>query len=475
MRSRPPRLAQVTWQRTASQWFRLPADRLWEVLEQLELWPQWNPAVGSAAVIGTLREGAAGHYSPSHALLGPLHRRTAPAFRVDAVDPGRRIVLRQPQPRGAQTIEWTLEQRGDGTLFTQRVSLEGPLAQQFGLTAGEPLVRGFASQCARLYRLAAPAAGTDDGAARGPLTAISGGSGFLGTLLASNLVCDGQRVVVLSRALRPSPFEQISWDGRTPGAWSDRLGAEARLNVVNAAGVSLDMPGTPENLAKLEATRVEPTRALVEASRTWDRPVEHWLQQSAVGIYGNSHEAFDETSRVPDAPGLAAVVRAWEASLEGAVAEHRVVLRTGVVLAREAAILGRLTAVARLGGGGPLGSGEQWFSWIHANDWVRAARAALGLTPAPGEEPVVLPDGVVNATSPYPIQNRELMAHLREFVGMPIGIPAPAPLLRVAATVLRTNPDLALDSVRALPAVLRAAGFGFDYPQLAGAFREMAA
>ncbi|WP_415856863.1 hypothetical protein, partial [Sinomonas sp. G460-2] len=62
----------MTWQRTASQWFRLPADRLWAVLERLELWPQWNPAVGSAAVIGSLREGAAGHYSPSHALLGPL-------------------------------------------------------------------------------------------------------------------------------------------------------------------------------------------------------------------------------------------------------------------------------------------------------------------------------------------------------------------------------------------------------------------
>ncbi|WP_422936232.1 DUF1731 domain-containing protein [Sinomonas sp. P47F7] len=465
----------MTWQRTASQWFRLPADRLWAVLERLELWPQWNPAVGSAAVVGSLREGAAGHYSPSHALLGPLHRRTAPAFRVAAVEPGRRIAISQPQPGGSQTIEWSLEERGEGTLFTQRVSLTGPLAQQFGLTAGEPLVRGFAAQCARLYRLAAPTEGTDDGGPRGPLTAIAGGSGFLGTILASNLVCDGHRVVVLSRALRPSPFEQLRWDGRARGAWSERLGAEPRLNVVNMAGLSLDMPGTPENLAKLEATRVEPTRALVEASGTWERPAEHWLQQSAVGIYGNSPEAFDESSAVPDVPGLAAVVRAWEAAFDGAAAQRRVVLRTGVVLAREAAILERLTTVARLGGSGPLGSGEQWFSWIHATDWVRAARASLGLAPAPGEEPVALPNGVVNATSPYPVQNRELMAHLREFVGMPVGIPAPAPLLRVAATVLRTNPDLALDSVRALPAVLRAAGFGFDYPQLAGAFREMRA
>ncbi|MDQ4500709.1 DUF1731 domain-containing protein [Sinomonas sp. ASV322] len=461
----------MTWQRTSTQWFRLPAGRLWAVLERLDRWPEWNTAVGSAAVVGALREGAPGHYSPAHPLMGPLHRRTAPAFRVIAVEPGRRLAFRQPQPGGGQDVEWTLEERNGGTEFTQRVTLDGPLAQQFGLTAGEPLVRGFAAQCARLYRLAAPVAEGE----RAPLTAIAGGSGSLGTSLASDLVCDGQRVVLLTRARRPSPFEQIAWDGRTPGAWSERLGAEPRLNLVNLAGVSLDMPGTPENLAKLEASRVEPTRALVEASRTWARPVERWLQQSAVGIYGDSYAESDETTPAPQVPGLAAVVRAWEAAFDGAAAGRSVILRTGVVLAREAAILERLAAVARLGGGGPLGTGEQWFSWIHEADWNRTARAVLGLTTAPGEDALELPDGVVNATSPYPVQNRELMAHLREFVGIPVGIPAPAPLLRFAAGVLRTNPDLALDSVRAVPGVLRAARFEFRYPQLSGAFREMRA
>ncbi|NUP74056.1 MAG: NAD-dependent epimerase/dehydratase family protein, partial [Sinomonas sp.] len=331
----------MTWQRTTSQWFRLPAARLWDVLERLERWPAWNPAVGAAAVIGQLREGAAGSYSPAHRILGPLHRRTAPSFRVTAVDPGRRIALHQPQPGGGQEIEWTLEERSGGTQFTQRVTLSGPLAQQFGLTAGEPLVRDFAGQCARLYRLAAPAEPAHDGGDTGPLTAIAGGSGYLGTILASNLLCDGHRVVALARALRPSPFEQLPWDGRTLGSWSDRLAAEPRVNVANLAGVSLDMPGTPENLAKLEATRVEPTRALVDASRSWNRPAERWLQQSAVGIYGDSPEAFDETSPVPDAPGLAAVVRAWEAAFDGAAAERHAILRPGVVLAREAAILER--------------------------------------------------------------------------------------------------------------------------------------
>ena len=463
----------MTWHRTASQWFRLPAERLWDVLERVDRWPEWNPAVGQAEVDGPMREGAAGRYSPSHRLLGPLHRRTAPSFRVSAFEPGRRLALEQPQPGGSQLIEWTLEARDNGTLFTQRVTLDGPLSQQFGLTAGEPLVRDFSAQCARLYRLSSA---VDDDGDSGALTVVAGGTGFLGTLLAADLVCDGRRVALLTRNPQRSPFEQILWDGRQAGAWSERLGAEAELAVVNLAGVSLDMPGTPENLARLESSRTEPTRALVEASRSWSRPAARWLQQSAVGIYGDSAEEFDERTPPPTAaPGLAAVVRGWEAAVDGANADQLTILRTGVVLAREAALMNRLTAVARLGGGGPLGSGQQWFSWIHAEDWVRAARAALGLPTAPGEPYVEVPQGVVNATSPHPTQNRELMAHLREYVGVPLGIPAPAGLLRAAATVLRTNPDLALDSVRAVPTVLREAGFAFRYPQLAGAFREMAA
>lgn len=470
----------MTWQRTASQWFRLPADLLWEVLADPRRWPEWNPAVGEAGLEATLAEGAAGHYVPAHRVLGALHRRTAPGFTVARLEPGRALMLRQPQPGGHQDISWSLEQRDGGTVFTQRVSLEGPLAQQFGLTAGEPLVRGFAEQCARLYRLAAPApaspAQTGDAATGRPLTVIAGGSGYLGTLLAADLLCSGHDVALLARSNRPGPFRQILWDGKEQGRWAAELGGAGALNLVNLAGVSLDRPGTAENLALLRDTRVQPTRALVEASQAWGRPVERWVQQSAVGIYGDSQEPMDEESAPPaDAPGLAAVVREWEASFHGAVASHATVLRTAPVLDRDAAILARLTAPARLGAGGHLGTGDQWFSWIHAADWLRTARAALGFAPSAGEALVELPGGVVNATSPQPVQNRELMAHIREFVGVPVGIPAPAGLLRAAAGVLRTNPALALDSVRAMPGVLKAAGFEFRYPQLAGAFREMAA
>ncbi|WP_077489586.1 DUF1731 domain-containing protein [Sinomonas mesophila] len=468
----------MTWQRSASQWFRLPADRLWAVLSRLERWPEWNPAIGAASLDGVLREGAQGSYSPAHRLVGPLHRRTAPPFTVTGVESGRRLAFRQGQPGGGQNVEWTLEEGDGGTVFTQRVALEGPLAQPFGLTAGEPLVRRFEAQCARLYRLAASpsspgGSATDDGDGRGRLFAIAGGSGLLGTLLASDLVRDGHRVAVLTRSPSASPFEQIAWDGRSQGAWAERLGSEPRLSVVNLAGTSMDRPGTEENLAMLTASRVEPTRALVEASRRWERPAERWLQQSGTGIYGATDGPADESAPLPVVPGLPAVARDWEASVDGSNAAHLNVVRSGVVLHRDAPLMARLTVPARLGAGGHQGTGGQYMSWIHATDWVRAARAVLGLSPAAGERPVDVPAGVVNATAPFPVQNSELMARLRDLVGVPVGIPAPEPLLRVAAAVLRTNPDLVLEDIRAVPAVLQAAGFTFAYPRLGDALAEL--
>ncbi|GAB4098722.1 DUF1731 domain-containing protein [Sinomonas halotolerans] len=460
----------MTWQRSASQWFRLPAERLWDVLSRPERWAEWNPAVAGAALDGGLREGATGHYSPAHRLLGPLHSRTAPAFTVTAAEPVRRLALRQPQPGGHQDIEWTVEERDGGTLFTQTVSLHGPLAQQFGLTAGEPLVRRFAEQCARLYRLAE----AHDGDRPERLTVLAGGSGFLGTLLAADLTCSGHDVAVLARARRSSPFRQILWDGRRPGAWSEELGRAGSLSIVNLCGADLDRPGTPENLELLERSRTVPTLALAAASREWERPVAHWVQQSGVHVYAGLSEPAGETAPVPEStPGLAAVVRAWEASAAGARAERMSIMRTGVVLHRDAPLMSRLATPARLGAGGHLGTGGQWFSWIHAADWVRAARTALGLPPGPGEEPLGVPAGVMNATAPHPVTNREFMARLRDALGVPAGIPAPTPLFRLAAAVLRTNPDLALDSIRAVPESLLSAGFRFEHPYLASALEEM--
>src|SRR5699024_4572009 len=111
--------------------------------------------------------------------------------------------------------------------------------------------------------------------------------------------------------------------------------------------------------------------------------------------------------------------------------------------------LDRLLLPARLGFGGPIAGGRQWFSWIHVADWLRIARAALGLDPQ-----LTLPDAPVIAASPHPVRNAELMQLLRQAVGMPIGLPTPEFVLRLASIGLRTDPLLALTGRHTTSAVL---------------------
>jgi NAD dependent epimerase/dehydratase family enzyme len=135
-----------------------------------------------------------------------------------------------------------------------------------------------------------------------------------------------------------------------------------------------------------------------------------------------------------------------------------VLLRTGVVLEAGTPALERLLLLARTGLGGPVGTGRQWVSWIHVEDWVRIVLCALGL-----EEPA-LPDGVVVASAPEPVRNAEMMRTLRTAVGRRIGLPTPAPVLRLGAVLLRTDPALGLTGRHATSRVLREAGFAFRHP-----------
>lgn len=146
----------------------------------------------------------------------------------------------------------------------------------------------------------------------------------------------------------------------------------------------------------------------------------------------------------------------------------RAVLRTSLVLDRDAPVLDRLLGVTRTGFGGPIGDDHQWVSWIHVDDWLAIVRAALGLTPD-----LDIPAGVVVAASDHPVRNHELMAALRRHLGRPWAPPTPAPLLRVGSVVLRTDPALGLTGRHATSAVLRRLGFRYRFPRLDGALADL--
>ena len=301
---------------------------------------------------------------------------------------------------------------------------------------------------------------------------IAGGSGTLGRALAAPLVDQGIEVVILTRTpregTRRAAAREVAWDGRTVGAWAEELEGE-QVALVNLAGRLVDARPSPENIADLTASRVHATAALVAASQQLPAPLAHWVQASTTAIWSDAgEERLDETSPLPvGLPQMTGVAERWERALDGAAAAHQVVLRTGIVLQTGTPAMDRLLLLARTGLGGRVGTGRQWVSWLHVEDWVRIVLCAMDL-----EEPS-LPSGLVIAAAPHPVRNAEMMLILRRAVGRRVGLPTPAPVLRLGAVLLRTDPALGLTGRHATSRVLRDAGFTFRHPTFDQAVRDL--
>jgi hypothetical protein len=293
---------------------------------------------------------------------------------------------------------------------------------------------------------------------------IAGGSGSVGRRLADDVAGRGAEVVVLTRSRRPDlGHRQVVWDGRAVGAWAAELEGSV---VVNLAGELVDRRPTAANVGLLLHSRVEPTLALVDAAAGLASPPVLWLQMSTLAIYGDAGEDEIDETHPPAAgpPQMAGVARAWERAVEGAKAGRVVVLRTGIVLDTGTPAFDRLTTLTRFGLGGRIGPGDQWTSWIHVDDFLRAVRFVV-------EHPAV--DGVVHMTAPHPIRNRDMMAALRSALHRPWSPPTPGPLVHLGARLLRTDPALALTGRRCLPGRLTDAGFTFDHPTFDGAIADL--
>jgi hypothetical protein len=304
---------------------------------------------------------------------------------------------------------------------------------------------------------------------------VAGGSGALGRRLCADLADRGHDVVVLTRGVRPGPHRQVLWDGVTVGPWAEELN---RAAVVNLAGELVDRRPSRANTDLLTRSRVEPTLALKAAAERLDRPLPVWVQASTTAIHGDAGDQIvtEDTPPADGPPQMAGVARAWEQAAAGVPAERQVVLRTSVVLDRDTPALDRLAGLARWGLGGRIGRGDQWISWIHIEDWLRIARAGLGLTDAAGDAGPSADgrlSGIVVASAPHPVRNQELMATLRRVLHRPPAPPTPVPLVRLGALLLRTDPALALTGRRAVSARLAEAGFTFRQPYLDGALRDL--
>ncbi|GIE76565.1 epimerase [Actinoplanes philippinensis] len=293
---------------------------------------------------------------------------------------------------------------------------------------------------------------------------IAGGSGALGQRIARDLIGRGHDVVVLSRSATPVRWgRHVRWDGRTAGSWAAEL-TDAVL--INLCGELVFRRATPANIALLTTSRTEPARALAAACATLDRPLPLLLQMSTLAIYGDAGEpVLDERARPADGPPqMAGVARAWEEAAAGITAQRRVTLRTGIVLDPGTPAFDRMAGFVRWGLGGRMGSGRQWVSWLHADDLCAIVRHCV-------DDPEM--SGIVHATAPFPVRNRDLMTTLRRALHRPFGLPSPAPVVRFGSVFLGADPMLALTGRRCVPRRLLDAGFTFTHADLESAVTDL--
>ncbi len=308
------------------------------------------------------------------------------------------------------------------------------------------------------------AALVDEGVSRRRVV-LAGGSGFLGSHLAPELVARGYEVVVLTRSPRPTagPAIEVAWDGTSPGPWVESLDGAAA--VVNLAGKSVNCRYTPENRRELVDSRVNSVRAIGQAIRSVATPPRAWIQAGSLAIYGDTRERCDE--RAPHGEGFSVdICKAWEGAFEDepTPATRRALMRIGFALGRGGGALGTLENLVRCYLGGAAGSGRQVISWLHIADLNRMFRWAI-------ERPEVT--GIFNATGPNPLTNAEFMRALRRALGRSWGLPSPAWAVKIGAFLMRTEPSLALTGRRCVPARFEGLGFAFEFPELPSALHDL--
>lgn len=291
------------------------------------------------------------------------------------------------------------------------------------------------------------------------LYAVTGASGLIGGALVRHLRAEGNEVLRLVRR-DPQGADEVRWDPKRGTV--DVAGLAGTDVVVQLAGAGVgDHRWTDEYKREILDSRVGGTHTIVRAMLELDPQPRALVAGSAVGYYGDTGDrAVDEAS--PAGTGfLADVVRAWEAASEpAAVAGIRVThARTGLVVAKEGGAWSRMFPLFRLGLGGRMGSGRQYWSWISLRDEVRALQFL-----AEREDLT----GAVNLVAPQPSTNAEITAAMGRVLGRPTLFPVPALALK---TVLGEFSSEVLGSIRVLPTVLEQHGFTWLDPTISGAIR----
>lgn len=286
--------------------------------------------------------------------------------------------------------------------------------------------------------------------------AITGATGMIGRRLVPALLARGDRVIALVRrtANLPAGVEQRRWD--TSDERAPLQGAEV---VVHLAGAPLDVRWTEENKRRIRDSRVQGTRSVVNGLAG----ARVLVSASAIDLHGDTGESVIDESAPAGRGFLPETVVLWEAeAMRAREKGARVVLpRSGMVLAPEGGALVPMVRATKLLAGGPLGSGRQFVSWIHADDEVGLILHAIDTDTVSG--PMI-------AAAPAPVRQRELARALGEVLHRPAITPAPAQVLRL---IFGEKSQVVLNSHRARPEVALRTGYRFRFTDVRQALSDL--
>lgn len=294
---------------------------------------------------------------------------------------------------------------------------------------------------------------------------LTGATGFIGRRLVDQLVQHGDQIVVLTRGARaalPGRIRAVSWDGRTIGSWAEEIeGADV---VVNLAGEPFG--GRRWNAAqkgKIVSSRVDATKAVVEAIARARRRPSVLVNASAVGIYGEHPDGVITEDHTRGTGFVAETCGQWEdeAFRATALGVRVATMRQGIVLGEGGGALKRMVLPFKLFVGGPLGPGTQWFPWVHIDDVVGAIRHVIA-TPALY--------GPVNVSAPNPVTMNQFARVLGAVLHRPAVFRVPAIALRVAVGEMAIA---VLSGQRMIPQKLLTFGYNFRYSNVNEALEDI--
>lgn len=300
--------------------------------------------------------------------------------------------------------------------------------------------------------------------------AITGATGLVGSRLVEKLKAENHQILVLTRnpdkakkIFPNSAFPQVEivqYNPQASGEWQKVIsGCDA---VINLAGAPIAERWTPQYKQEILSSRQTVTQKVVEAIKQAEAKPQVLVSASAIGYYGTSETAtFDETS-ASGADFLAEVCQTWEAEAEKVkeAGVRLVIPRIGIVLANGGA-LGKMLGPFQMFAGGPIGSGRQWFSWIHRDDLVDLIIEAL-------KRPDM--EGVFNATAPNPVRMEQFCQTLGEVMNRPSWLPVPDFVLEL---LLGDGSKVVLEGQQVLPKHTQEVNFQYKYPELKPALKEI--